>query len=183
MTRNTLPVPSSRTTRQPSRTANNQGASSDSPGPQAVNSEGAPAHSTNGPDPTTSTGGAAGEDGQPPVFRRALDRICIGTIHLGSDAREGTGILYGEKFYRGMTIPVRANFHRKGDGTPWVTFNFWSRVPIEVPMTIMGSASRWTGEWGTVYTVSPTGNNHFAGSGTPFDLSGASATIELTCAG
>jgi hypothetical protein len=181
MTRNTLPVPPSHTMKQPNRTANNQGMSSDAPGPQAVNSEGAPAHSTNGPDPTTSTGGAAGEDGEPDLLhRRVTDMFCTGTIYLGSDMREGKDI-YGLNFYAGIKIPVRAHFHRKGDGTPSVTFNFWSRAPIEVPMTILGSAIRWTGEFGTVYTVSPTGNNHFAGSGIRFQPSGASTTIELTC--
>jgi hypothetical protein len=62
-TTNRLPVPPPHTARHPNLTAGNQGARDPSPGPQAVNSQGAPPHTTNGPDPATSADGAAEEDG------------------------------------------------------------------------------------------------------------------------
>jgi hypothetical protein len=170
LTRNTLPVPPSRTTRQPNRTANNHGASSDSPEPQAVNSEGAPAHSTNGPDPTTSTGGAAGEDGQPPLLhphlvQRVTDTFCTGIYNYSPTANgsheQGPGA--GEHFFPKMGVPVQAHFFRKPDGTPWVTFSFRSRVPADLPVTIMGSGISWIGQYDCHYTVWPSGDNHLTG--------------------
>jgi hypothetical protein len=182
MTRNTLPVLASHTVKQPNRTANNQGASVDSPGAQALNSEGAPPHPTNGPDPTTSTGGAAGEDGGPPLKRVAnmVNGFCTGIIDGGVG---GWGRESGEYSYRGMKIPARAHFFRSRDGTPWVEFYFWSRVPIYTPVTIAGNAITWTGKYGTVYTVSPLGSGHFSGLARNLNNDGSGGTIELTCLG
>ncbi len=170
MTRNTLPVPPSHTMKQPNRTANNQGMSSDAPGPQAVNSEGAPAHSTNGADPTTSTGGAAGEDGQPDLLhrhlaQRATDTWCTGIYNFSPTANgsheEGPGA--GEHFFPEMPVPVQAHFFRKPDGTRWVTFNFRARVPADLPVTVMGSGISWIGQYDCHYTVWPSGGNHLTG--------------------
>jgi hypothetical protein len=171
MSRNTLPVPLSLTTRQPNRTANNQGASSDSPGPQAVNSVGAPPHSTSGPDPTTSTGGAAGEDGQPlvlarvarkkrdlPMIDRVMDQTCTGTLKPPNPR----GV--EEKVFPQNGVWIQAHFYRKPDSTTWITLYFGARDPINVPVEVLGFALSFTGQYGTYYTLVPSGDTTFAGT-------------------
>jgi hypothetical protein len=191
MTRNTLPVPRSHTLRQPNRTADNQGASQDSPGPQAVNSEGAPPHSTNGPDPTTSTGGAAGEDGQPPLLRRVanhvgLDAMCTGSLGLGPTTQHWGphGDQAPEWRDAGVKVPIRAHFYRSSDGTAWVRWYIYTRAPVDKPVTIAGSTLSWLGQYGALYSVSPEGSNHFAGFARNFfGQPNGQVTVDLTCVG
>jgi hypothetical protein len=188
MTTNRLPAPPSHTMRQPNRTANNEGALNQSPGPQAVNSQGAPPHTTNGPDPTTSVDGAAGEDGQLPhlqrqrqrhLVERVTDKVCTGIYEFGphSTGSHEAGPGAGEHFFSGMNVQAAAHFFRKPDGTPWVTFYLRSRGPADLPVTIMGSGIRWTGVYGVVYTVWPSGDNHLAGQSSP------GGKIDLACEG
>ncbi len=190
MTRNTLPVPPSHTMKQPNRTANNQGASDDSPGPQAVNSLGAPPHVTNGPDLTTSTGGSAGEDGRPPPppapppqhgFERVVNNTCTGIIAVALGTSQGRYSKVPEVIVGGQAIPTQAHFFRRDDGTAWVRFNFWARRPINLPVAIAGNAISWTGEYGTVYTVQPSGSDHLTGLAAP--LASDHGTIDLACVG
>jgi hypothetical protein len=179
-----LPVPPSHTTRQPSRTADNQGASNNSPGPQALNSLGATLHPTNGPDLTTSTGGTAGEDGEaqrhgrpPPPPAAAPLAMCRGTVILPDNNGTGRGQEPDEWVYPGLRVPLRATFFRDRDGERWVRFYFWARAPVTRPVTIEGDRISWVGEFGTVYTPRPSGDGHLSG---PTSNLGP---IDLTCVG
>jgi hypothetical protein len=189
MTRNTLPVPPSHTTRQPNRTANNQGASQDSPGAQALNSEGAPPHSTNGPDPTTSTGGAAGEDGGPPLLRRVAnnpDAVCAGSLDLGPTTQHWGPHPEQLPEWRdaGVRVPIRAHFYRMPDGTAWVRWYIYNRAPVDKLVTIAGSTLSWVGQYGAFYSVSPAGSSHFSGLARGFfGQRDGQVTVQLTCSG
>ena len=180
MTRNTLPVPVSHTTKQPNRTANSQGATVDSPGPQAVNSEGTPAHSTNGPDLTTSTGGAAGEDGEPALLHRRLkklvdaltDKTCVGSLFP-----ELHGVREDPQWPKGKEVSIRARFHKKPDGTMWATWWFLARSSIELPVWVLTDKIQLIGQFGTVYTMGLAGEHRLEGT----TQHPAIGTISLVC--
>ena len=168
--------------KQPTRTANSQGARDPSPGPQAVNSAGAPPHSTSGQDATTSVDGAAGENGRPPLLNRhpvarAVDKFCAGIYNYADAGSHEQGPGAGEHFTQQLGVPVQAHFFREPDGTRWVTFNFRSRAPANLPVTIFGSGISWTGQYGCHYTVWPSGGNHLTGQ------CAGHGKIDLACGG
>jgi hypothetical protein len=190
-TKNTLPVPLSHTMRQPNRTTNNnQGANEDSPGPKAANSLGAPAHSTNGPDSTTSTGGEAGEDGQPPLLRWvahhiALDATCTGSLDLGPTTQHWGPHLdqFPEWRDAGVKAPIRAHFYHTDDGTAWVQWSMFARAPVDRLVTVAGSSLSWIGQYGAFFSVRVTGGNHFTGLATGIFGQPGQVVVELTCTG
>ncbi len=178
---NPLPIASSRTTRQPNRTANNKRASADPPGVQALNALGASPHSINGPDLRTSRGGAPGEDGEVPGHRPReagaqvelplVGTICSGTISFSPDTA----------YYGGQKVPVQARFFRDQDGRPWIRFTLWPGAPWNLPVTVVGREIRWAGLSGNGYTLRLVGNNHLTGfAGFSND---SAAKVDFTCAG
>jgi uncharacterized protein YndB with AHSA1/START domain len=191
--RNMLGLPASRITRAPSPAAENQAASADSRGAQAAGAPGAFAHSTNGQNPTTSTGGAAGEDSEVGRHLRRMagaeaapplvGTICSGTISFAPGggvvpARGGTG---GRTFYGGQKVPVEADFFRDRDGMPWVRFTLWPEASWNLPVSIAGNEVRWTDVDGSGYTLRPAANGHL--TGLAGFLNDSAAKIDFTCAG
>ena len=185
-TTNRLPAPPSPTEQQPNRTANSQGSLDQSQGPRAVSSLGAPPHTTNGPDPTNSAGGSAGEDGRPPALDRPplLQRVadCEGFYRLPPVPLLWWHRMPVTEFYPGMEIPARAHFFRGPDGMPWITFSFPSGNKLASnPVRVLGSESgiTWTGGSGTTYTLRPAVYGHLTGTAGP----PGGGAIDLYCAG
>jgi hypothetical protein len=157
-----LTAPASRTMRQPNRTANNEGVADQTPGPKVVSAAGTPSYSANGLDRTP------GEGGQSPSFKTVANQTCRGTYQA----------VWGGFF------PILAHFHRGPGDAPWVTFNFASRQPAELPVTINGSEIRFTSSRGEIYTLSPSRNmllppRYHRLTGSAEHPSGG--TVELAC--
>jgi hypothetical protein len=95
------------------------------------------------------------------------------------------GLLGGKNLMPGRFYPIQAHFWRGHDDAPWVTFNFATQQPADLPVTIKGSEIKFTSARGEIYTLSPSPNallpprfHHLTGS----SERPPGGTIDLACA-
>ena len=113
-------------------------------------------------------------------FPGVVGRTCTGTLGVGPGVWKSATTNQPD-VVAGQRVPIRAQFFRRHDETPWVRFDVFGRPALDLPVHPDRMGMTWTGEYGISYTVQDLGRGHLVG------LAGRvlndSASLNLDCTG